>query len=204
MGRKIVILINKWRQLRKKLLRFWSTFFTYLLCKLYGVKLAAGIGFWKRPVIYRELDSVIMIGEKCVFRSDLDSNLLGGNKRCILSTHAANAEIRIGQQCAFTGVTIGAMKQVVLGDQVLVGVNSIITDFDWHSMDPYDRDNKQKMIAKPVVIGDHVWIGANCTILKGVTIGKNTIVGSGSVVTKDLPANAICAGNPCRIIRYCS
>jgi acetyltransferase-like isoleucine patch superfamily enzyme len=202
MGRKIIIFINQCRKKRKQLLKSWSTFLTYSFCSLYGVKLAKGIGFWKRPVIYRELNSTITIGEECVFRSDLDSNLLGGNKRCIISTHAADAEIRIGQHCAFTGVSIGSLKQVVLGNQVLVGVNSIITDFDWHSMDPFDRDNKHKMIAKPVIIGDHVWIGANCTILKGVTIGANTIVGSGSVVTKDLPANAICAGNPCRVIRF--
>jgi acetyltransferase-like isoleucine patch superfamily enzyme len=204
MRRRTVILFNVLRKQRKKLLKSSSTIITYAFCKLYGVNLGKGIGFWKRPVIYRELDSIIVIGGQCVFRSDLDSNLLGGNKRCILSTHAANAEIRIGQKCAFTGVTIGALKQIILGDEVLVGVNSIITDFDWHALDPHDRDNKEKMIARPVNIGNRVWIGANCTILKGVSIGENTIVGSGSVVTKDLPANSICAGNPCKVIRLIS
>lgn len=197
-------LFNFIRKHRIRIRRNCSTWLTYAYCKIYGVQLAPGTGFWRRPVFYKELNSIIVIGENCVFRSDLDSNLLGGNKRCIISTHDSGSEIRIGRNCAFTGVTIGALKKITLGNNVLVGVNSLITDFDWHAMDPEDRDNKRKMIAKPVSIGDNVWIGANCTILKGVNIGDNTIIGSGSVVTKDLPANAICAGNPCKVIRLTS
>ena len=54
---------------------------------------------------------------------------------------------------------------------------------------------------KPITIKDHVWIGSNTTVLPGVTIGENSIIGAGSVVTKDIPANVIAAGNPCRILR---
>lgn len=54
---------------------------------------------------------------------------------------------------------------------------------------------------KPITIKDHVWIGGNTTVLPGVTIGENSIIGAGSVVTKDIPANVIAAGNPCRILR---
>lgn len=55
--------------------------------------------------------------------------------------------------------------------------------------------------AMPIVIGDHVWIGADVTILPGVTIGENAVIGAGSVVTKDIPAQVIAVGNPCRILR---
>lgn len=55
--------------------------------------------------------------------------------------------------------------------------------------------------AKPIVIGDNVWIGGDVTILPGVTIGENTVIGAGSVVTKDIPAHVIAAGNPCRVLR---
>ena len=60
----------------------------------------------------------------------------------------------------------------------------------------------QPMFSKPTRIGDRVWLGANVTVLKGVTIGENTTVGAGSVVTKDLPAGAIAVGVPAKVIRY--
>ena len=55
---------------------------------------------------------------------------------------------------------------------------------------------------KPITIGDNVWFGGNCVVLPGVTIGNNVVVGAGSVVTKDIPDNAVVAGNPAKIIRY--
>ena len=55
---------------------------------------------------------------------------------------------------------------------------------------------------EPITIGDNVWFGGNCIVLSGVTIGNNVVVGAGSVVTKDIPDNAVVAGNPARIIRY--
>ncbi|MBP5841749.1 sugar O-acetyltransferase, partial [Lactiplantibacillus plantarum] len=56
-------------------------------------------------------------------------------------------------------------------------------------------------IARPITIGDGCWLAANVTVLPGVTIGANTIIGGGSVVTHDIPANVIAAGNPCQVIR---
>lgn len=55
--------------------------------------------------------------------------------------------------------------------------------------------------AKPINIGENVWIGANATVLSGVTIGKNSVIGAGSVVTKDIPENVVAVGNPCRVLR---
>lgn len=61
-----------------------------------------------------------------------------------------------------------------------------------------DQRNKK---SKPIVIEDDVWLGTNSIVLKGVTIGARTIIGAGSVVTKDIPADCIAAGNPCKVIR---
>ncbi len=61
----------------------------------------------------------------------------------------------------------------------------------------------QQKVTKPVIIGDDVWIGARVIILPGVTIGSRVVVGAGSVVTKDLPSNTVCAGIPCRVIKQC-
>ena len=75
---------------------------------------------------------------------------------------------------------------------------------DFHSLDSNIRASKEDIKhrkSSPVVIEDNAFIGARCIILKGVTIGKNAIVGAGSVVTKSIPANEIWAGNPARPIR---
>lgn len=66
---------------------------------------------------------------------------------------------------------------------------------------PINPNMRQYMYTAPVTIRDNCWIGANVTICPGVTIGENTVIGAGSVVTKDIPANVVAAGNPCRIIR---
>lgn len=66
---------------------------------------------------------------------------------------------------------------------------------------PIKPDMRKYMYVDPVVIGDNCWIGANVTICPGVTIGENTVVGAGSVVTKSLPSNVVAAGNPCKILR---
>ena len=88
---------------------------------------------------------------------------------------------------------------VTIGDNCFIGPNvSIYTAC--HSTDPVER-NSRKEWAEPVTIGDNVWIGGSVTILPGVTIGSNTTIGAGSVVTKDIPDNVVAAGNPCRVIR---
>ena len=75
---------------------------------------------------------------------------------------------------------------------------SYITDSDWHGI--YDRVNRDSTV-KPVRLGDNVWLGDRATVLKGVTIGDNSIVAASSVVTKDVPANVIVAGNPAIVVR---
>jgi acetyltransferase-like isoleucine patch superfamily enzyme len=94
---------------------------------------------------------------------------------------------------------------IKIGDNVKIGGGARIYDTDFHSIDPElrinpktDFINKQKL---EVVIEDNVFIGAHATILKGVCIGKNSIIGASSVVTKNIPANEIWAGNPAKFIR---
>lgn len=65
----------------------------------------------------------------------------------------------------------------------------------------HDVNNFNKLIAKPIRIGNNCWITTNVTILGGVTIGNNTIIGAGSVVTKDIPSNVFADGNPCQVIK---
>lgn len=87
---------------------------------------------------------------------------------------------------------------IIIGDNSLIGHNVTIATLN-HDFNPQKRQN---INPNPVVIGKNVWIGADSTILPGVTIGDGAIVGAGSVVTKDIPKNTIAAGNPAKIIKH--
>jgi len=96
-------------------------------------------------------------------------------------------------------VTILDIAPVHIGDYCMIGPNTLITTVG-HPINPEGRRKKMAQ-GKPINIGDDVWIGGNCTILPGVTIGNNVIIAAGAVVTKDVRDNCIVGGMPARIIK---
>jgi len=88
---------------------------------------------------------------------------------------------------------------VTFGDYVFIGPNCCFTTAE-HAMDPEMRRDGIE-VAKPITVGNNVWFGANVTVLAGVEIGDNAVIGAGSVVTKSIPANAVAVGVPCKPIR---
>lgn len=96
-------------------------------------------------------------------------------------------------------VTILDIAPVHIGDYCMIGPNTLITTVG-HPLSPKHRREK-KAYGKPIRIGNDVWIGGNCTILPGVTIGNNVIVAAGAVVTKDVPDNCVVAGVPATVIK---
>ncbi len=94
--------------------------------------------------------------------------------------------------------TILDVAEVKIGDNCMIGPNVGIYTAG-HSIEPKDRNKSGYGI--PITIGNDVWIGGSCVILAGVTIGDNSVVAAGSVVTKDVPANTIVAGNPAKILK---
>lgn len=102
----------------------------------------------------------------------------------------------------FTGnfnLTILDIREVYIGDNVMIGPNTLITTVG-HPLSPMGR-RKHLGIAKPVRIGNDVWLGGNVTVLPGVTIGNNVVVGAGAVVTSDIPDNSVAVGVPARVIK---
>ena len=171
------------------------TFWMWLRCTIRRVELGKGSRFYGMTFFQRAIGSKIEIGTDCQFRSLPHSNKIGINHQCIIATIIPGAEIIIGDDCGFSGTTIAAFASIQIGNNVRCGANTLISDSDWHQDDPRTKD------AKPVIIEDNVWLGYNVEVWKGVTIGQNSVIGANSVVTKDIPANVVAAGNPCRVIR---
>lgn len=125
-----------------------------------------------------------------------------GEKVWIAKTFNCDNGKNIHIGCNFTGnynLTILDIREVRIGDNVMIGPNTLITTVG-HPLTPAGRRRHIGM-AKPVTIGNDVWIGGNVTILPGVTIGNNVVIGAGAVVTKDIPDNSLAIGVPAKVVR---
>lgn len=128
---------------------------------------------------------------------------------CSFSVGAAG-HCTVGDFTLLNGALIMVEDRIEIGSHCLVSWNVGIADSDFHPLKPSERlidaealapfyqgrPPRPKIVTAPVIIGDNVWIGMNATILKGVTIGNNSVVAAGSVVTKPVEANTVVAGNP--------
>lgn len=161
----------------------------------WGVKYPRNSIFVGKVCLRLYSEAKIKIGNNCEFLSKPTSNWIGVYSPCIISTITRQASIEIGNNCGFSGTVIGCAKKIVIGNNVRCGANTLITDSDWHQDDPRTGKDAE------VIIDDNVWLGYGVKVLKGVHIGKNSVIGAGSIVTKDIPANVIAAGNPCKVIK---
>lgn len=147
----------------------------------------------KRTKIIKEI--LGEIGDGCFFQGPV--------------TFHYGVHTRVGKNCFFNfNITVQDDAEVTIGDNCNFGPNvTIVTPV--HPMLPDERremlsaDGVKRHLcyAKPVHIGNDCWFGANVVVCPGVTIGDNCVIGAGSVVVKDIPANTFAAGNPCRVIR---
>ncbi len=123
--------------------------------------------------------------------------MYGGTVRCELTAHAGG-RLEIGNRAFINyGCSISAHQHVRIGDGCLIGQYGIIMDCDYHS----PEGGADHGVVRPIWIGDRAWIGARVIILKGVTIGSDAVIAAGSVVTRDVPANAVAAGVPAAVVR---
>ncbi|HMJ68579.1 MAG TPA: acyltransferase [Cyclobacteriaceae bacterium] len=104
----------------------------------------------------------------------------------------------VGTNSRLNGVHIDASESVVIGNNVRIAPYTVILDSDFHDIKDHFSDGK----SAPIVIEDNVWIATRSTILKGVTIGRNSVVAAGSVVTRDVPPNTVVGGVPAKVIKH--
>lgn len=130
-----------------------------------------------------------------------------GNRVRFLSTVATleigiaeGGLLEIGDQVLINyGCSLGVTQHVRIGSRVNIGTHVMLIDNAFHHLDPARRDEAPP--SQPIVLEDNVWLAARVIVLPGVTIGTNSVVGAGSVVTHDVPPNVLAAGVPAKIIR---
>lgn len=155
--------------------------------------------------------ALVQIGNNCTIMSGAGLNPLSRNiKTCIYV--GKKATLKLGNDVGISSSTLWVKESVSIGNSVAIGADCIIMDTDAHNLDWKIRCSEETneygesvdmvtAASAPIVIEDNVLVGARCIILKGVTIGARSIIGSGSIVTKDIPSDCIAAGNPCKVIK---
>lgn len=170
--------------------------------RLRGVEIGSGWRCYGLPIIQRHRRSQLRIGRNLALRSTPASNPLGPHHPVIISTRRASAALIIGDDFGMTGGSLACDQRITIGDRVWVGANAVICDTDFHPLDPEQRRlDPLAANTAPITIADDVFIGMQALILKGVSIGEGAVIAAGSVVTRDVPAGSVVAGNPARVIR---
>lgn len=156
----------------------------------------------------------VQIGEGCRIRGRI--RVVGDPRRVMIgdgcSIHAGvtfwthdygegHGQIVLGRRVTcLRGVTFNSYERIEVGDDAAFGDGCYVQDND-HGTEPGTPVMRQASHGSPISIGDDVWFGARCVVLKAVSIGDHTVVGAGSVVVKSLPANSVAVGVPCRVVK---
>jgi acetyltransferase-like isoleucine patch superfamily enzyme len=163
------------------------------------------VEYTSKPIIKGQIfitgHGVLRLGSGVRINSSLSSNPIGGDTRCIFSMDSGTV-ISIGNNVGISNSALICKEKITIADNVIIGGGCKIYDSDFHSLDFDIRMSREDIPKKAeVVIKNGAFIGGHSIILKGVTIGEKSIVGAGSVITKDIPDGEIWAGNPARYIK---
>ena len=183
-----------------------------LIFKLKGVEYEKNFKVFNK--IYLIGKGTIRIGNDFMFTSGDCINPISRNLRGCIYTEP-HSKITIGDRVGISSSSFWISKELTIGNDVKIGADTLIIDTVSHQIDyrlrkkfPHNQEEalflNSQIQSAPITIEDDVWIGAKCIILKGVTIGARSIIGAGSVVTKNIPSDCIAAGNPCRVIKHLS
>lgn len=207
------LLIAKVFRVPRRLRKIYYVYFNRALFFLNNIEYGRNMKVYNNFYLTTRPSAKIIIGNDFVFTSGEAFNPLCRNIRgCIFADYGAF--IKIGNAVGISSACLWAKTSITIGNNVNIGGGCILLDTDAHNMDYMVRRDRTVMPNKkysfdgysakslPIIIGDDVLIGAYSIILKGVTIGARSVIGSGSIVTRDIPADCIAAGNPARVIKY--
>ena len=135
----------------------------------------------------------VTVGDHVMF-----DNATGHDNR--LLTFTGSARLSIGNDCYVNGAEIACRDEVTIGDRCILA-ECLIMDTEFHSVTADRHDRTAAVRTAPVRLGRNVWLANKVIVLRGVTIGENSVVGAGSVVTRDVPPDVVVAGNPARIVK---
>jgi acetyltransferase-like isoleucine patch superfamily enzyme len=155
------------------------------------------------PYIMVAWKGTFSIGTKFSMNNNIAGNPIGCYDRCTFFVDRG-AILTIGDNVGISQAALICHHNISIGNNVKIGGGVKIYDTDFHSLDPKIRASKEDLKQKkkaPVIIKNNAFIGAYSIVLKGVTIGENSIIGTGSIVTKTVPDNQIWAGNPAKFIK---
>lgn len=176
-----------------------------LLFKINDVSFGKNLCVYNKLYLMKHIDSSCSIGDNFTFTSGDNFNPLSRNVYGSIYIGSGGAILNIGNNVGISSSCIWCSKSITIGNNVKIGSGCIILDTDSHSLDFVNRRDSSldhmNTNRQPIVIEDDALIGTHSIILKGVTIGARSIIGAGSVVTKDIPADCVAAGNPCRVIK---
>ena len=178
------------------------TYLPKLMMSVQKIKYGKKCEFYGLPVIVKTGDSEMTLGEGVVVKSSFLSNLIGLYQRTIIMARAGG-KIILEDDVRMSATTIYSRASIRIGKHTSIGANVKILDHDFHPIDPEERleHPNSGMKCKSIDIGENVFIGCNCIILKGTKIGNNCVIGAGAVVSGTFEDNCVIAGNPARVVR---
>ena len=136
---------------------------------------------------------------KVIFERDV--NAWAHAEKNVLITFSPDARIVIGANTRLNGAGIMAQSGITVGSDCILG-STLLVDTDFHSIERDRRTNSNSPVrTAPIHIGNNVWLGGQSAVLKGVTVGDNSVVGFRAVVASDVPADVVVAGNPARVVK---
>lgn len=194
-------LIYVTRRVRWRMGGVWAR----LVLRSYGVEFGPGLKIGSAPVIRRHATGSIRLGKNVLIANELAENPAGIAHRTVLCACRPGSELVIGDDVGISGAVIYAFQSIRIGDRVLIGADAMIYDSDFHPLEvgPRNRFDESQVGVAPVVIEPDCWIGARAMILKGVKVGRGSVVAAGAVVTSDVPAGSIVGGVPAKVIGRC-
>ena len=179
--------------------RYFDRIYNKRMLKKNHVVFGNGLSVNGRLFISADKRNSIIIGDNVKINSSEAANHVSGIRTKLCTNKGG--KIIIGNRVGMSNVTIYSFEEIAIEDDVFLGAGVRIYDTDFHSINYEERMNNTGTKQKAVKICKGAFIGAEAMILKGVTIGRNSVVGAGSVVTKSIPDNEVWGGNPAHLIR---